>query len=49
VILVNPARHPHVKARGGRVFISWLTGPEGRRLIASFRLEGKQVFFPSPQ
>ncbi len=49
VILVNPARHPHVKARAGRVFISWLTGPMGRRLIASFRLEGKQVFFPSPQ
>lgn len=49
VILVNPARHPHVKARDGRVFISWLTGPTGRRLIASFRLAGQQVFFPSPQ
>ncbi len=48
VILVNPARHPSVKADDGRAFIAWLTSPAGRAAIASFRLEGQQAFFPAP-
>jgi len=47
VMLVNPARHPHVKRRDGIAFIGWLTGPEGRAAIASFRISGRQVFFPA--
>ena len=47
VMLVNPARHPHVKRDEGIAFIRWLTGPEGRAAIASFRLAGRQVFFPA--
>ncbi len=46
VMLVNPARHPHVKAAEGRAFIKWLTGPEGRAAIASFRVGGKMLFTP---
>ncbi len=46
VILVNPARHPHVKAAEGRAFIDWLTGPEGQAAIASFTVDGKPLFFP---
>ncbi|MFC6687196.1 substrate-binding domain-containing protein [Jhaorihella thermophila] len=46
VILVNPARHPHVKAREGQAFIDWLTGPEGQAAIAAFRVGGEQLFFP---
>ena len=46
VMLVNPARHPHVKAAEGRAFIKWLTGPEGRAAIASFRVNGKMLFTP---
>ena len=47
VILVNPEKHPHVKAAEGRAFIDWLTGPEGQAAIAGFRLEGQQLFFPN--
>ncbi|MCZ6522950.1 MAG: substrate-binding domain-containing protein [Alphaproteobacteria bacterium] len=46
VILVNPARHPHVKRQDGMRFIGWLTSAAGRGAIAGFRLAGRQVFFP---
>ncbi len=46
VILVNPARHAHVKEADGRAFIDWLTGPEGQAAIAAFRVAGQQLFFP---
>jgi tungstate transport system substrate-binding protein len=46
VILVNPLRHPHVKAEEGRRFIAWLAGREGQDAIASFRIEGQPLFFP---
>jgi len=48
VMLVNPVRHPHVKAAEGRAFIAWLTGAEGRAAIAAFRVGGQQIFFPLP-
>ena len=47
VILVNPGRHPHVKAEAGQAFIDWLTGAEGQAAIAAFRVDGQQVFFPN--
>ena len=47
VILVNPARHPHVKAADGRAFIDWLVSPVGQAAIAAFRVEGRQLFFPN--
>lgn len=47
VILVNPARHPHVKAADGRAFIAWLTGNDGRAAIAGFAVAGERVFFPA--
>lgn len=47
VILVNPKKHPNVKAELGQRFIDWLTGPQGQQAIASFRIDGQQVFFPS--
>ncbi len=47
VILVNPALYPHVKAREGQAFIDWLTGPEGQRAIATYRIDGAQAFFPN--
>lgn len=46
VMLVNPARHPHVKAAEGRRFIAWLVGPEGQAAIASYRIDGQPLFFP---
>ena len=47
VILVNPARHAHVKAEAGQTFIDWLTGPEGQVAIGAFKIDGRQLFFPS--
>jgi len=46
VILVNPAKHPNVKAKEGQAFIDWLIGPEGQAAIASFKIDGQQLFFP---
>ncbi len=47
VILVNPARHPRVKAEDGQAFIDWLTGPDGQAAIAAYTLGGEQLFFPN--
>ena len=47
VILVNPARHPHVKATQAQAFIDWLIGPEAQRLIAAYVIDGQQLFFPN--
>ncbi len=45
VILVNPAKHPHVKADLGQQFIDWLVGPEGQSLIAGYTIAGQPLFF----
>jgi tungstate transport system substrate-binding protein len=47
VILVNPAKHPHVKKDEGQAFIDWLTSPEGQKAIADYKIEGQQLFFPN--
>jgi tungstate transport system substrate-binding protein len=44
VILVNPARHPHVPAAAGRRLVAWLTGAEGQAAIGSFRIGGEPLF-----
>jgi tungstate transport system substrate-binding protein len=47
VMLVNPVRHPHVKAADATAFIDWLTGDEGQAAIAAFELGGQQLFIPN--
>ena len=47
VILVNPAKHPHVKAGDAQAFIDWLVSDRGQKAIADFRIEGEQLFFPN--
>ena len=47
VILVNPQKHPHVKAELGQAFIDWITGPEGQAAIANYKVNGEQLFFPN--
>ncbi len=47
VILVNPARHAHVRKAEGQAFIDWLVGPDGQRAIADYRIGGEQLFFPN--
>jgi tungstate transport system substrate-binding protein len=47
VMLVNPAKHGHVKAAEGQAFIDWLVSPEGQTAIAGYRIGGEQLFFPN--
>lgn len=47
VILVNPARHAHVRQAAGRKFIDWLISAEGQAAIAAFKVNGQQLFFPN--
>ena len=47
VILVNPARHPHVKKEYGQAFIDWLISAEGQKAIADYKINGQQLFFPN--
>jgi tungstate transport system substrate-binding protein len=47
VILVNPAKHPHVKTELGQAFINWLISAEGQQAIADYKINGEQLFFPN--
>jgi tungstate transport system substrate-binding protein len=47
VMLVNPARHAHVRAAEGQAFIDWLVSPDGQKAIADYRIDGQQLFFPN--
>lgn len=47
VTLVNPKKHPNVKAKDGQAFIDWLLSPEGQSVIASYKINGEQLFFPN--
>jgi tungstate transport system substrate-binding protein len=47
VILVNPAKHPHVRKEDGQRFIDWLVSPAGQQTIAAYRIGGQQLFFPN--
>ena len=46
VILVNPKRWPEINSQDARRFYQWLLSPRGLALIASFRVKGKQLFYP---
>lgn len=47
VMLVNPQRHPQVRAADGQAFIDWLVSPDGQETIAAYRIGGEQLFFPN--
>jgi len=47
VMLVNPQRHPHVKAADGQRFIDWIVSPAGQAAIADYKVNGEQLFFPN--
>ncbi|MBK8337914.1 MAG: substrate-binding domain-containing protein [Sterolibacteriaceae bacterium] len=47
VILVNPARHAHVKKELGQQFIDWLVSAEGQKAIADYKIGGEHLFFPN--
>lgn len=47
VMLVNPAKHPNVKKELGQQFIDWLISPEGQKVIAGYKINGQQLFYPN--
>lgn len=47
IMLVNPARHPHVKKAAGQAFIDWVVSPEGQAAIGAYRIGGEALFFPN--
>lgn len=47
VMVVNPAKHPHVKTDLAQAFADWLVSPAGQAAIASYRIGGEQLFFPN--
>ena len=48
VLVVNPARHPHVQAELATRFADWITSPAGKAAIESFRIDGEVAFHAAP-
>jgi len=47
VMVVNPAKHPHVKAQDAQKFVDWVVSPAGQTVIANYQIGGEQLFFPN--
>jgi tungstate transport system substrate-binding protein len=47
VMVVNPAKHPHVKAALAQQFADWVVSPAGQQTIAGYRIGGEALFFPN--
>jgi len=47
VMLVNPAKHPHVKKALGQAFVDWVVSSDGQKTIAGYKIGGEQLFFPN--
>ena len=49
VIVVNPARHPHVKHALAQRFAGWVVSAEGQTTIASYTINGERLFVPNAE
>jgi tungstate transport system substrate-binding protein len=47
IMLVNPAKHAHIKKDLGQAFIDWVVSAEGQKAIADYKINGEQLFFPN--
>jgi tungstate transport system substrate-binding protein len=47
VMLVSPEKHAHVKRTEGQAFVDWLASTDGQATIASYKVNGEQLFFPN--
>jgi tungstate transport system substrate-binding protein len=47
VIAVNPQKHPGINAQGALAFVNWITSAEGQKIVADFKINGVQMFFPT--
>jgi tungstate transport system substrate-binding protein len=49
VMVVNPAKHPHVKYALAQQFADWVVSSAGQDAIASYKINGQQLFFPNAE
>lgn len=47
VMVVNAAKHPHVKTDLAQKFVDWVISPAGQANIASYKIGGEALFFPN--
>jgi tungstate transport system substrate-binding protein len=47
IILVNPKKHSNVKVDEGQAFVDWILSDAGQSAIASYKLDGQQLFLPN--
>jgi tungstate transport system substrate-binding protein len=47
VLVVNPAKHPHTKVADAQKFADWVTSAAGQAVIAAYKIDGQQLFFPN--
>ena len=47
VLVVNPAKFPKTKAVEAQKFVDWVTSPAGQNVIAAYKINGEQLFFPN--
>ena len=47
VMVVNPAKHPHVKQAEAQKFVDWVISSKGQATIAAYKIGGESVFFPN--
>jgi tungstate transport system substrate-binding protein len=47
VMVVNPAKHAHVKQGDAQKFVDWITSAAGQTTIADYKIGGEQLFFPN--
>jgi tungstate transport system substrate-binding protein len=47
VMVVNPAKHPHVKVELAQKFVDWVISPAGQASIKAYRIGGEPLFFPN--
>ena len=47
VMVVNPAKHPQTKVVEAQKFVDWVTSPAGQNAVASYKINGEQLFFPN--
>ena len=47
VMVVNPAKHPHVKSALAQQFADWVVSPAGQASISAYKINGEPLFFPN--
>ena len=46
IIPISPEKFPHVRFEWADQLAKWMVSPKGQALIAGYRIQGQQAFFP---